>query len=100
MRSTSCVFRLKADPDGQNPSTTVDLDGSDCWPVLLGLSGTLAGDFNLLFFSWWGTRSTLQALGLLVFIRSLNTPMKLSKGKGKGSDNYPYFTAGEIMAGK
>lgn len=29
---------------------------------------------------------------LLIFITSLNTPVKRSKGKGKSRDNYPYFT--------
>lgn len=50
-----------------------------------------AMDFNLQLSPLWKARSTLQAFGLLIFIISLNTPVKLSKGKGKSSNNYPYF---------
>lgn len=51
-----------------------------------------AMDFNLQLSLFWEASSTLQAFGLLIFIISLNTPVKLSKGKGKSSNNYPYFT--------
>lgn len=102
MRQMSHAPWVRVDTSGHGKkASTQCLHKNQSWE-LSGLWLLVSSIWRLLLSEQWiliccslpygDLQALYKHLTLLIFITSLNTPVKLSKGKGKSSDNYPYFT--------